>query len=169
MAADIYRPDEWRDFFLLVGTGAAALTGLVFVAMSIDRRGAAEGHTHGYRAMSLVGGFAAVFIRCALVLMGGQRHAAVGSELSSVCLIMLVLVLMSYLRASRAGPGLSRASRYRTIGGCACYAVEICGAVVLIFGSIAGLYVAAVAMVAGFYFLFSGSWLLLARASSTDV
>ena len=32
---DIYRPNEWHDFFLVVG-GGMALTGLVFVAMSIN-------------------------------------------------------------------------------------------------------------------------------------
>jgi len=36
LAADIYKPDQWRDFFLMVGGGAAALTGLVFVAMSLN-------------------------------------------------------------------------------------------------------------------------------------
>jgi hypothetical protein len=32
MAFDIYRPELWHDFFLMVGGGAAALTGLVFVS-----------------------------------------------------------------------------------------------------------------------------------------
>jgi hypothetical protein len=36
VAVDIYRPDLWRDFFVMVGGGAAALTGLVFVAMSLN-------------------------------------------------------------------------------------------------------------------------------------
>jgi hypothetical protein len=37
VAADIYRPEQWTNFFLLVGTGAVTLTGLVFVAMSLNR------------------------------------------------------------------------------------------------------------------------------------
>jgi hypothetical protein len=36
IVADIYRPEQWADFFLLVGTGAATLTGLIFVAMTIN-------------------------------------------------------------------------------------------------------------------------------------
>jgi hypothetical protein len=28
-APDVYRPDEWHDFFLTVGGAAAVLTGLV--------------------------------------------------------------------------------------------------------------------------------------------
>jgi hypothetical protein len=47
------------------------------------------------------------------------------------------------------------------MGGSICYLVEIAGAVVLIVGPIAGLYLAAVAIVANFYFMISGAWLLL--------
>jgi Flp pilus assembly protein TadB len=35
-AADAFRPDQWRDFFIMVGGAAAVLTGLVFVAMSLN-------------------------------------------------------------------------------------------------------------------------------------
>jgi hypothetical protein len=31
--------DKWHDFFIMVGGGAAALTGLVFVAMSLKNQG----------------------------------------------------------------------------------------------------------------------------------
>ncbi|MGA8923146.1 MAG: hypothetical protein WB682_08365 [Candidatus Dormiibacterota bacterium] len=33
---DIYRPDQWHDYFITVGGASAALTGLVFVAMSLN-------------------------------------------------------------------------------------------------------------------------------------
>ena len=36
MTADIYRPDLWQNYFLMLGGGAAALTGLVFVALSLN-------------------------------------------------------------------------------------------------------------------------------------
>src|SRR4051812_49646177 len=35
-ATDIYRPDEWRDFFVMVGGGGAGLTRLVVVALSLN-------------------------------------------------------------------------------------------------------------------------------------
>jgi hypothetical protein len=43
-APDAYGADQWQDFFVMVGTGAAALTGLVFVAMSLNV-GAVKGDT----------------------------------------------------------------------------------------------------------------------------
>jgi hypothetical protein len=37
MVVDMYRPDQWHDFFVMVGgDGSAALTGLVFVALSLN-------------------------------------------------------------------------------------------------------------------------------------
>jgi hypothetical protein len=32
----VYNASQWRDFFVMVGGGAAALTGLVFVAMTLS-------------------------------------------------------------------------------------------------------------------------------------
>ena len=50
IATDIYKPAEWHDFFLMTGGGAAALAGLVFVAMSINLDVVAQDATHRYRA-----------------------------------------------------------------------------------------------------------------------
>ena len=48
IAADIFKPEQWTDFFLLVGTGAITLTGLVFVAMSLKLKVVAIDATHRY-------------------------------------------------------------------------------------------------------------------------
>jgi len=50
---DIYRPDQWHDFFMMVGGGTAALTGLVFVAMSLNLRVIDQDATHRYRAIGI--------------------------------------------------------------------------------------------------------------------
>ena len=60
MAVDIYRPDMWQNFFLMVGGGAAALTGLVFVALSLNLEVIAHDTTHTHRAIGTLAGFAAV-------------------------------------------------------------------------------------------------------------
>jgi hypothetical protein len=70
VGADIYRPEQWSDFFILVGTGAVTLTGLVFVAMALNLKVIAVDATHRYRAINTLTGLALVFMRCALVLMG---------------------------------------------------------------------------------------------------
>ena len=76
LAADAYRPDEWRDFFLMVGGAAAALTGLVFVALSLNLDVVVRDATHRYRAIGTMTNFAGIFVLCALALMGGQNHGS---------------------------------------------------------------------------------------------
>jgi len=76
----VYRPAEWHDFFITVGGAAAVLTGLVFVAMSFSVEGTAQDATHRNRAIGTLTGMTAAFVVCALALMGGQDHRAVGAE-----------------------------------------------------------------------------------------
>lgn len=78
IVADIYHPEIWSGFFQLVGTGAAALTGLVFVSMSLNLHVITQDATHRYRAISTLAGLAGIFMICAFAIMGGQNHLAVG-------------------------------------------------------------------------------------------
>jgi hypothetical protein len=48
---------EWHDFFLTVGGGAAALAGLVFVAMSFNLEVVLHDPGHRYRAVGTLAGF----------------------------------------------------------------------------------------------------------------
>jgi len=103
----------------------------------------------------------AVFMRCGLVLMGGQSGRAVAVEIFVVCAAVAVAGLLSYWQVARRTAGVPRSSVLRTVGSTSCYGLEMLGAVVLFLGSAAGLYLVGVAMVAIFYFTISGAWLLL--------
>lgn len=70
MNIDIFRPEQWNNFFLMVGSGSAALAGLVFVAMSINLHIITSDPTHRNRAIGTLTGFTAVFLICALTLVG---------------------------------------------------------------------------------------------------
>lgn len=64
-----YDPGAWHDFFLTAGTAAAALTGLLFVALSIhlDR---ILGHSeHRFRARGNFFGLTVVMVMALVVLM----------------------------------------------------------------------------------------------------
>ncbi len=166
---DPYRPEQWHDFFLMVGGGAAALTGLVVVAMSIHLDVIAGDAVLRHRARSILTGLAAVFMRCALVLMGGQSGRAVASELFAVCAVITVAGVRSFWQVSQDGRPVPRGSVFRTAGSTTCYSAEMAGAVALFAGSPVGLYVVAVAMVANFFFMISGSWLLLIGVRQDEV
>jgi hypothetical protein len=168
ICTDIFDPAHWTDFFVMVGTGAAALTGLVFVAMSINVGAISANPTHRYRAIGNLVGLASVFMLSALVLMGQQNHQAVGAEILIVSAGASGVLLFGYAKSRRFGGSSDALSTARTVGGSICYIVEILGAVVLIAGQVAGLYITSVAIVANFYFMISGAWLLLIGKSPDD-
>ena len=165
---DPYNPAEWHDFFVMVGGGAAALTGLTVVAMSLHLKAITRDEAHRHRARSGVAGMTAVFMRCGLVLMGGQSGRAVAAEIFVVCVAVTVAGLLSYWQVARRTVGVPQGSARRTVGSTCCYGAEMLGAVVLFLGSTAGLYLIGVAMVAIFFFTISGAWLLLVGISEEE-
>src|ERR1700738_2906667 len=109
----MYQPALWHDYFAVVGTGAAALTGLVFVAMTLHLDDITRNPVHRHRARTILTGLTAVFIRCSLVLMGGQNGQAIAVELIGVLFVVEAILYLSIRQASRdADPWVLR----RTIG-----------------------------------------------------
>jgi len=161
MTVDTYRPELWHDFFVMVGGGAAALAGLVFVAMSLNLDVIAKDATHRYRAIGTLTGFAAAFVICALVLMGGQNHQAIGIEWLIVSVIATVVHVNGYIRAIDTGKSSVGLPLIRLVVGTALYVAEILGAIMLTAGYIAGLFVAAVSLVGLLAYMITGAWLLL--------
>jgi hypothetical protein len=154
----MYQPALWHDYFVMVGGGAAALTGLVFVAMTLHLEEVTRDPVHRHRARTILTGLTAVFIRCALVLMGGQNGQAVAVELIGVLVVVEVILYNSFRMAERSA---DRDALLRTVGSFACLVIEQAGALVLFFGNEAGLYVVAIGMMSSFVFMVSGAWLLL--------
>jgi hypothetical protein len=161
IATDIFRSGQWTDFFLLVGTGAVTLTGLVFVAMSLNLKVIAIDATHRYRAINTLTGLALVFLRCALVLMGDQNHRSIGAELFIVAGISAALFVKGYARALRMSSGLRLS---RIVGGSLVHLAEMTGAALFFFGHLPGLYIAALAIVANTCYMVTAAWLLVVGA-----
>jgi len=159
--ADVYRPEEWRDFFLMVGGAAAVLTGLVFVALSLNLDVVMRDATHRYRAIGTLTNFAGIFVLCALVLMGGQTYVAVGWEWLVTAVLAGAAYLFGYFGARTQGGSITTLSLLRSVVGTGLYLAQIAGSILLLFRVSAGLYVAAVAMVVLAAFSISGAWLLL--------
>lgn len=158
IAAAVFRPEQWTNFFLLVGTGAVTLTGLVFVAMSLNLKLIVVDATHRYRAINTLTGLALVFMRCALVLMGAQNHQAIGAELFVVCGISAAIFVKGYVNAIKTSDGLRLS---RVVGGSLVHLAEMIGAALFFFGYLAGLYIAAVAIVTNTCYMITAAWLLV--------
>ncbi|RFB81439.1 hypothetical protein [Methylovirgula sp. 4M-Z18] len=153
--------DQWNNFFVMVGGGAAALAGLIFVAMSINPEGIVRNTTHKNRAINMLSGFSAIFMACGFALLGKQYLIALGLEWFFLWLVATIIFVRGYVVALRAGMSSIGLTTPRLAGGTICYLVEVVGAVLLILGHTEGLYIAAVATIVLFAFLISGAWLLI--------
>jgi len=153
--------ESWHDYFLMVGGGAAALAGLVFVAMSLNLKTVVEDASHRNRAVGTLSGFTAVFILCGLALMGGQSEFWVGTEWLVVSLVSGAIYINGYVQAVKGGGSRTALSLWRTVFGTACHVGQAIGAIFIISGYALGFSIAGVAMTVFFASLISGAWLLL--------
>lgn len=153
--------NQWHDFFIMVGGASAALTGLVFVAMSLNLEDIAKDITHRNRAIGTLIGFTSVFIICALVLMGGQNYRAVGTEWLIIAGIAAIVYIIGYVQARKRGRSALGLNFYRIVLGTCMYVAEVIGAIMITLGYEMGLYVAAIAMILLLAHMITGAWLLI--------
>jgi hypothetical protein len=154
-------PEQWNNFFVMVGGGAAALLGLIFVAMSINHVIIIQNTTHKNRAINMLTGFVAIFMACGLALIGDQHLEMLGFEWLLLWLIATIIFVRGYVIAIRSGMSSIGLKVPRLAGGTICYLAEVISAIFLILGYSSGLYIAAVAIIVLFAFLISGAWLLM--------
>jgi hypothetical protein len=154
-------PEQWNNFFVTVGGGAAALAGLIFVAMSINLEIIFRNSTHKNRAINMLTGFTAIFMASILALIGNQFLRVLGFEWLVLWLIAAVIFVRGYVVAIKAGMSTIGLNAPRLAGGTICYLAEITSAIFLILGYSSGLYIAAIGITVLFAFLISGAWLLM--------
>jgi hypothetical protein len=154
-------PEQWNNFFVMVGGGAAALAGLIFVAMSINPKIIIQNSTHKNRAINMLTGFTAIFMASGFALMGNQHPGVLGCEWLILWLIATVIFIRGYVIAIQSGMSSIGLNAPRLAGGTICYLAEVASAIFLILGYNAGLYIAAIAIIVLFAFLISGAWLLM--------
>lgn len=162
MAVDVFRPDDWHDFFLLVGTGAVTLTGLIFVALTIHLRDITGDVVRRSRALGSLTGLTVVFLQSAAALLPGQSHGLLGLELLLLAVLGLSLFLRGVYQTVTTKPTAPAYNWPRALWGVGLYLVEIAGAAIFVAGQIAGLYVVAVGIAANIFFIVTGAWLLVA-------
>jgi len=153
--------DHWDNFFVMVGGGAAALAGLVFIAMSINLSIITRDATHKNRALATMTGFTAVFMVCAFALIGNRSYQWIGAEWLVLSLVPMITYIREFTRARKLGRSSVGLSIGRFVVGTGCYIAQIIGSVLLLTGNIAGLYLASAAMVLSFAFFISAAWLLI--------
>jgi hypothetical protein len=156
-----YTPELWHDFFVMVGGAAAALTGLVFVALSINLTTIANDATHRYRAIGTLNGYMSAFALCAIGLMQGQNDQALGLGWIAVAVYALIVYDYGIVKAQDQGRSRAGLISYRIFIGNALYVAQVAGATMLALGSDFGIYVASIALIASIAYTTTGAWLLL--------
>jgi hypothetical protein len=97
-----YDAHEWDEFGVALAGAAAVLTGLVFVAVSINLEKVLDVHGLPGRAGESIVMFAGVLLLSFTLLMPGQSRVAVGVELVVGGALLAALLLLIAL------PGLNR-------------------------------------------------------------
>ncbi len=100
-----YSPEEWKDLFVASAGASAALTGLVFVAVSINLERILAYPGLPERALQTVLLLLAVVVVSILGLVPGQSRTALGVELLVAGLASAALVGLLFRSADRQSGG----------------------------------------------------------------
>lgn len=85
-----YQPEAWHDLYVAVAGAAATLTGLIFVAVSINLEKIMSSKRQPARAGEAMGVLLAVLCASICVLVPGQPRALLGIELAVLGAVLLL-------------------------------------------------------------------------------
>jgi len=155
------QPDQWHDLFIAVAGAAAALTGLIFVAVSINLKQIIEYPGLPHRAVETLAVMTGVLLLSVFVLIPGQSRQALGIETLLLGGIAGGFLLVKRLR-------MPRKKDDPLVWTAAPLAVVLAGSVPMVAGGISlladgggGLYWFAAESMAGFVAVIFNAWILL--------
>jgi hypothetical protein len=96
-----YQPADWHDLFVASAGAAAALTGLIFVAVSINLARILEDRRLPIRAAETLSVLLGLLLLSLFVLVPGQPRAVLGSEIGALGLVMAGILVPMRLRVPR--------------------------------------------------------------------
>jgi len=164
--------EPWHDFYVMTGGAAAALTGLLFVAMSIHLREIAEDATRRLRARVTLQGLVVALVVSGLALLPGQDVRVFGLELMIIALSVVVfgfiqagaMMQAARRRGSRPMPGY----RVRMIVNHSMGLLSVAVAALLIAGEAGALYALAGVHLLLISYMVYNSWGLLLVVSAGE-
>jgi modulator of FtsH protease len=159
---DGYSLADWGLAFTATASAAAALTGLLFVALSINLRQIVANPGLVARAIEVLIVLSAALILSTLLLMPGQPKSAVAIEIIAIAVAVSAVTARIQLRTDRRALGISTlAFSSRIVGAHTGPFFLVIGAVSLLAQTGGGLYWVVPALLAMIVVSIIGAWVML--------
>jgi modulator of FtsH protease len=159
---DAYAPDAWGAPFTAIAGSAAALTGLLFVALSINLDRVIKGQGLVSRAVEVLLLLVGALVVSTLLLMPRQGVASAASEILTLAVVMELALTFIHVRAPRRALGVTRTNfTMRVIGDHLGPLLLIAGGISLVVGDGGGLYWVVPGLVAAMIAAIVGAWVML--------
>ena len=160
---DAYSSAAWTAAFAAIAGSSAALTGLLFVAISINLTQILKVPGLVARAIEVVVLLAAVLVLSTLLLMPAMTTAALGVEVLSITLVAEAFVTWIQIRSARTVANLVGRLNFalRVFGGQVGLILLLVGGVSLLAESGGGLYWVVPGMAFAMVSAIVGAWVLL--------
>jgi hypothetical protein len=155
----------WREFFLMTGGAAAALAGLIFIAISIHARAIMSRRLAKDRAFASVISLLSQVLLSGAALVPDQPPLALGLEIEGVAAFFLYRTLVVPRRIPEAVSRLRRRESSWLIdwfAWCLWMGVLIASGIALGLGIAGGFYLLALSMAFMFFANVRTAWLLIA-------
>jgi len=140
---DGLQPAAWHELFVATATAAAALLGLIFVAISLHMREIETRPTLRLRARLNLQALGSVLTASLAALLPGQGPRWLGVELLAISFAYLGLVAVGCLRTAREIQGLPADVRFRVLLQNSVLILQVAASVSLMTGRGPGLYLEA--------------------------
>ena len=163
-----FDPAEWHDFYVMTGGAAAALTGLLFVAMSLHAREIMAERFFSNRAVGTLMSLASQLLISGAVLVPGQPLWVVGAEVEAAALFFLAFILRQIQTRSANVPAIASTWTHRLmelVGGTVWIVLFNAAGISLLFRVGGGFYLLAAVMFFMFAWNIYLAWVLITEVS----
>ena len=158
-----YKIEFWHDLYVMLGGSAAALAGLIFIAMSLQIGAIAKNEVFRARASSNTFMIVTLVINAAAILVP-QGTVALGIELCFTALLYVPFFLWRTLRVKRITKSIPKRAFISTFFPI----IGFMGGVSLIFQSGGGMYIIAIQSVAILAWAIFNAWSLMLAANAEE-
>ena len=165
-----FQPEQWRDLYVMLGTSAAALIGLLFVVASLHLQEIMNNPVHRIRARNMTLHLLALLVEATLILTP-QPLTALGIELAVINLLGLQLPLrfiyQAFLKNRKLGAS-GDYSIYRGVLNVTAYLFGVFGGLLLIERPVWGMYLVTASFIAFLISAVLNAWTIMAVVGQAE-